>query len=152
MTSVLVIAKRYSPAHQAQYRRPPVPTQELPDLRSSSDIAWLAWKPYHDKGVKLKHIITWSVTNGGTQRLVAAALEDMSSQPLKDADKALKPYPWVSWLADEHPGPLVLGRSGRPKYSGNFADRTAGSPNGVGVGYMLSKVTSLLRGFCMANN
>ncbi|KAG9200594.1 hypothetical protein G6514_006937 [Epicoccum nigrum] len=90
---VLVVAKLYGPAHQAQYRRPPVPVEELPVLRSSSDITWLAWKPYHDKGVKLKHVIMWSVVNGGTQRLVAAALEDMSEKPLNDADETLKPYP-----------------------------------------------------------
>ncbi|XPS69871.1 hypothetical protein M3J07_002115 [Ascochyta lentis] len=117
---VMVIAKQYSAAHQSQYRRPPVDPSELPDLRSSSDISWLAWKPYHDKGVKLNHIVTWSVTNGATQRLIAAALEAASDEPLRDADKALKPYPWVGWTADQDPGPLILG-----------------SPNGVGIGYLL---------------
>ncbi|OSS44806.1 hypothetical protein B5807_10730 [Epicoccum nigrum] len=91
---VLVVAKLYGPAHQANYRRPPVPVEELPVLRSLSDITWLAWRPYHDKDVKLKHVIMWSVVNGGTQRLVAAALEDMSEKPLNDADETLKPYPW----------------------------------------------------------
>jgi hypothetical protein len=109
--TVLVIAKQYSAAHQSQYRRPPVQAQEFPDLRSSSDITWLAWKPYHDKGAKLNHIITWSVTNGASQRLLAAALEGSSDEPLKDADKALQPYPWVGWTADQGSGPLILGRS-----------------------------------------
>ncbi|KZM27505.1 uncharacterized protein EKO05_0005255 [Ascochyta rabiei] len=117
---VIVIAKQYSAAHQSQYRRPPVQAPALPDLRSSSDITWLAWKPYHDKGVKLHHIITWSVTNGATQRLVAAAIEAASDESLRDADKALRPYPWVGWTADQTPGSLILG-----------------SPNGVGIGYLL---------------
>lgn len=111
VVAVLVIAKQYSPAHQAQYRRPPVQPQELPDLRSSSDIAWLVWKPYHEKGVRLNFVISWSVTNGLSQRLIAAAIEDMSNKPLNDADKALKPYPWISWSADEKSGSLVLGKT-----------------------------------------
>ncbi|KAF2995710.1 hypothetical protein E8E13_004176 [Curvularia kusanoi] len=51
------------------------------------------------------------------RRLLAAALEDMPGGPV---DKTLQPYPWVWWRPDEHPGGLVLG-----------------SPNGVGVGFML---------------
>ncbi|KAJ4343426.1 hypothetical protein N0V95_006650 [Ascochyta clinopodiicola] len=117
---VMVIAKQYSAAHQSQYRRPPVETPELPDLRSSSDITWLAWKPYHDKGVKLNLIVTWSVTNGATQRLIAAAIEASSDESLSDVDKALRSFPWMSWTADQTPGPLILG-----------------SPNGVGIGYLL---------------
>ena len=144
MIAVLVVAKQYSPAHQSQYRRPPVQAQEFPDLRSSSDIAWLAWKPYHDKGVKLNHIITWSATNGASQRLIAAALEDMSEEPLKDADKAMKPYPWVGWSADEHPGPLILGKPCRLTRSRCRADNRPGSPNGLGIGYMLGKPAQLL--------
>lgn len=109
--AVLVIAKQYSATHQSQYRRPPVQAQDFPDLRSSSDITWLAWKPFHDKGAKLNHIITWSVTNGASQRLIAAALEADSDHTLSDAEKALRPYPWVSWTADQGSGPLILGRS-----------------------------------------
>ena len=125
--SVLVVAKLYGPAHQANYRRPPVPVEELPVLRSLSDITWLAWRPYHDKDVKLKHVIMWSVVNGGTQRLVAAALEDMSEKPLNDADETLKPYPWVSWLADEQPGSLILDDMNWAVQLRFPADRIAGS-------------------------
>ena len=89
-------------------KRSTVPAEELPDLRTSSDITWLAWKPYHDKGVKLNHIITWSVVNGGTQRLIAAALEEMSDT-VNNADKELKPYPWVGWRAGGQRGSLILG-------------------------------------------
>lgn len=111
LLAVMVIAKQYSAAHQSQYRRPPIQAQELPDLRSSSDITWLAWKPFHDKGAKLNHIITWSVTNGVSQRLMAAALEAGYNESLRDVDKALQPYPWVGWMADQGSGPLVLGKS-----------------------------------------
>ena len=140
---MLVIAKRYGPAHQAQYRRPPVPAEELPDLRSSSDITWLAWKPYHDKGVKLKHIITWSVVNGGTQRLIAAALEEMS-EIIKNADKELKPYPWVGWRAGGQRGSLILGGIERAIQRRLSADSIVGSPNGIGIGFMLGKTPLLM--------
>lgn len=151
MVAVLVIAKQYSAAHQSQYRRPPVLSQEFPDLRSSSDITWLAWKPYHDKGVKLNHIITWSITNGVSQRLVAAALEGMSDEPLKDADKALKPYPWVGWTADQKTGPLILGRPDRLLQNRSSADISSGSPNGIGIGYLLGKSDRLVQNLCSAN-
>jgi hypothetical protein len=107
--AVMVIGKQYSALHQSRYRRPPVQAPELPDLRSSSDIAWLAWKPYHDKGVKLKHVIIWSVTNGLAHRLMAAALDGTSDEPLKDTEKTLQPYPWVGWTANQNSGSLVLG-------------------------------------------
>ena len=134
---VLVIAKQYSAAHQSQYRRPSIQMQGLPDLRSSSDIIWLAWKPFHDKGMKLNHIITWSVTNGVTQRLLAAALDGTSDQPLKDADKALQHYPWVGWTANQNAGPLILGELLRTAQRFRDADNNKGSPNGIGVGYFL---------------
>ncbi|KAF3053853.1 hypothetical protein E8E11_011136 [Didymella keratinophila] len=117
---ILIIAKQYSPSHQAQYRRPPVPADQFPDLRSSSDIAWLAWKPLHDKGVKLNHIVTWSVTNGATARLIAAALDALADETKTTLDTDLKPYPWKEFDMDKVSGQLVLG-----------------SPNGLGIGYML---------------
>lgn len=135
--TALVIAKQYSAAHQSQYRRPPVQAQEFPDLRSSSDITWLAWKPYHDKGAKLNHIITWSATNGATQRLMAAALERTSDKHLEDADKVLKPYPWVGWTADKSSGPLILGKPIENVEGWRRPNDISGSPNGVGIGYML---------------
>jgi hypothetical protein len=141
---VLVIAKRYGPAHQAQYRRPPVPAEELPDLRSSSDITWLAWKPFHDKGVKLKHIITWSVVNGGTQRLIAAALEEMS-EPVNNAEKELKPYPWVGWRAGGQRASLILVGIERATQCRLSADSIAGSPNGIGIAFMLGKTPHLIK-------
>ncbi|KAJ4990888.1 hypothetical protein SVAN01_03677 [Stagonosporopsis vannaccii] len=113
---VLIIAKRYGVAYQSQYRRPPVDAAHFPDLRSSSDIAWLAWKPSHEKGIKLNHIFTWSITNGGTQRLIAAAFEASL------VDKSLQNYPWVKWAADRYPGSLILG-----------------SPNGLGLGFLLAQ-------------
>jgi hypothetical protein len=106
---VLVIAKQYSPAHQAQYRRPPVPADQFPDLRSSSDIAWLAWKPLHDKGVKLNHIVTWSVTNGASARLIAAALDALADETKTTLDTDLKPYPWKEFDTAKLSGQLVLG-------------------------------------------
>ncbi|KAJ4406908.1 Mitochondrial import inner membrane translocase subunit tim8 [Didymella pomorum] len=111
---------RYSPSHQAQYRRSPVPAEQIPGLRSSSDIAWLAWKPLHVKGVKLNHIVTWSVTNGGTARLIAAALDALADETKTTMDTDLKPYPWKEFDTDNVSGQLVLG-----------------SPNGLGIGYML---------------
>ena len=107
---VLVIAKQYSPAHQAAYRRPPVPADQFPGLRSSSDIAWLAWKPLHDKGIKLNHIITWSVTNGGSSRLIAAALDVLADETHTTVDTDLKPYPWKEFNAEQPSGSLVLGK------------------------------------------
>ena len=106
---VLVIAKQYSPSHQAQYRRPPISADQFPDLRSSSDIAWLAWKPLHDKGVKLNHIATWSVTNGATARLIAAALDALADETKTTLDTDLKPYPWKEFDTGKVSGQLVLG-------------------------------------------
>lgn len=135
----LIIAKRYGVAYQSQYRRPPVEASDFPDLRSSSDIAWLAWKPYHDKGIKLNHVFTWSITNGGTQRLIAAALEATLM------DKDLKSHPWVGWSADEGPGSLVLGQFGRYIHKNCKANCQAGSPNGLGIGYLLGKSDLTIR-------
>ncbi|KAJ4372715.1 hypothetical protein N0V86_008080 [Didymella sp. IMI 355093] len=112
---ILVVAKRFSPAHQAKYRQPPIPMNQLPELRSSSDIAWLAWKPLHDKGTKLNHIITWSVTNSGSARLLAAALDAVADETQTAVDTNLKPYPWKQF----------------------DVERLSGSPNGIGVGFML---------------
>lgn len=130
---VLIMAKRYGVAYQSQYRRPPVQAQDFPDLRSSSDFAWLAWKPYHDKGVKLNHVFTWSVTNGGTQRLIAAALQ------MGEMDNALKPYPWIGWSVSSRPGLLLLGRSEQFLCKDCRIDYKLGSPNGIGVGYLLGQ-------------
>jgi hypothetical protein len=135
----MVITKQYSAAHQSQYRRPPVQAQELPDLRSSSDITWLAWKPFHDKGTKLNHIITWSVTNGVSQRLMAAALETDSDELPRSAEKALQPYPWVGWTANQGSGPLVLGKPISGGAESSSTNGSSGSPNGIGVGYLLSQ-------------
>ncbi|KAF1933176.1 uncharacterized protein M421DRAFT_415538 [Didymella exigua CBS 183.55] len=117
---VLVLAKRYSPAHQANYRIPPVPADQLPALRSSSDIAWLAWKPLHDKGIKLNHIVTWSIANGGSSRLIAAALDAVADETQTSLDTDLKPYPWKEFDVERLSGSLILG-----------------SPNGLGIGYIL---------------
>lgn len=108
-SKVLVITKQYSPAHQAGYRRPPVPSDQLPALRSSSDIAWLAWKPLHDKGIKLNHIVTWSVTNGGSARLIAAAIDTLADETQKTMNTDLKPYPWIEFDAEKPSGSLILG-------------------------------------------
>ncbi|KAH7067457.1 hypothetical protein BKA63DRAFT_582343 [Paraphoma chrysanthemicola] len=117
---VIVVAKQYSPAHQSQYRRPPVPVEEYPELRSSSDVIWLAWKAKHDQGAKLNLIITWTVTNGRTQRILARAIDPQLEAP--DSQRALKSYPWVGWTAESTSGKAMLG-----------------SPNGSGIGYFLAQ-------------
>jgi hypothetical protein len=88
---------------------------QLPELRSSSDIAWLAWKPLHDKGTKLNHIITWSVTNSGSARLLAAALDAVADETQTAVDTNLKPYPWKQFDVERLSGSLVLGESHRFK-------------------------------------
>lgn len=137
--TVMVIAKQYSPAYQAQYRRPPVPADQFPALRSSSDIAWLAWKPFADKGAKLNHIVTWSVTNGASARLIAAALDAAADETQSALDTDPKPYPWKEFDAEQLSGTLVLGKCYRVKRKLNDANGAPGSPNGIGIGYILGK-------------
>jgi len=105
---VIIIAKQYSPASQSQYRRPPVPADEYPALRSTSDIVWLAWKKYHDQGARVNLMVTWTATNGVTQRVLATALDPEYKIP--DSQKALRPYPWAGWAADSTEGKAILGK------------------------------------------
>jgi len=106
---IIIVAKQYSPASQNQYRRPLIPVEEFPALRSTSDIMWLAWKKYHDQGARLDRIITWTATNGVTQRVLATALDPDFKIP--DSQKALRPYPWAGWTGDSNEGKAIMGRS-----------------------------------------
>tara|TARA_R110002003_G_C708138_1_gene25492 strand:+ start:1790 stop:2404 length:615 start_codon:yes stop_codon:yes gene_type:complete len=110
---VMVIAKQFSPAHQSQYRRPPVPAEQIPELRSSSDIFWLAWKAKHDQGARLNLIVTWTVTNGRTQRVLARALDPQLEAP--DSQRALRPYPWAGWTAASTGGRALIGELSGPR-------------------------------------
>lgn len=87
-----------------------MPVDQFPSLRSSSDIAWLAWKPLHDKGVRLNHIVTWSVTNGASARLIAGALDALADETKNTLDTDLKPYPWKEFDTEKLSGSLVLGK------------------------------------------
>jgi hypothetical protein len=106
---VIILAKQYSPATMNQYRRPPVPIEDFPLLRSSSDIMWLAWKKYHDQGARLNVILTWAVVNGLTQRVLATALDPEHKEP--DSQRKLQPYPWAGWTGSSVEGRALLGRS-----------------------------------------
>lgn len=104
---VIIMAKQYSPDSQNQYHRPPVPVEDYPALRLPSDIIWLTWKKYHDQGAKLNRIVTWTVTNGKTQRVLAMALDPTYTIP--DLQRALQPYPWAGWTGASSEGAALLG-------------------------------------------
>jgi hypothetical protein len=70
---------------------------------------WLAGKKYHDQGARLDRIITWTATNGVTQRVLATALDPDFKIP--NSQKALRPYPWAGWTGDSNEGKAIMGRS-----------------------------------------
>lgn len=104
---IMIVAKRYSPASTSQYRRPPVSVNEFPGMRASSDIIWMAWKKYQDRGARLNRIIIWTVTNGVTQSVLARALDPDHSAP--DSQRQLQPYPLVGWTVHSMEGKALLG-------------------------------------------
>lgn len=49
------------------------------------------------------------MTNGGTARLIAAALDALADETKTTMDTDLKPYPWKEFDTDNVSGQLVLG-------------------------------------------
>lgn len=138
---IIVVAKQYSPVAMNQYLHPPVPVEEFPALRSTSDIMWLAWKKYHDQGARLQLIITWTAINGVTQRVLATALDPEFQIP--DSQKKLQPYPWAGWKGDSVEGKAILGvfcfLFSEPNVGIELLIIDAGTPNGAGIGYFLAQ-------------
>ncbi|KAK3203143.1 hypothetical protein GRF29_112g307935 [Pseudopithomyces chartarum] len=114
---VLIIAKQYSPKYSAQYRRPPVDPSQFPTLMSS-DISYLNWFLSRPPTVNpLRYIITWSVTNDLTQRLIFSAMGGFDAP-----DRGMRPFPYLTFDPNSNEGAAIMG-----------------SPNGVGVGYLLAR-------------
>jgi hypothetical protein len=71
---VLIISEQYSAKTRALKRNPPVPN--LPDLRTTSDIAYGAWS-MTPGATYPRHIITWAVQNGLTLRAMRRAIDEL---------------------------------------------------------------------------
>ncbi|KAF2794315.1 hypothetical protein K505DRAFT_361196 [Melanomma pulvis-pyrius CBS 109.77] len=109
----LMISKQYSPAYEGPNRSPPV--TELPNLQHSSDIVFGQWTSIAQGNTKnIKYIVIWSLANMQSASAVAKALSNTNSE--------IGNWPGASFNMDTPEGKALLG-----------------TPNGVGVGYMLAQ-------------
>lgn len=53
----------------------PVPLDELPALRASSDIAWAFWRRTADRLDKINFFVSMSITNSDTEKVIDRVLE-----------------------------------------------------------------------------
>ncbi|ORY17260.1 hypothetical protein BCR34DRAFT_51085 [Clohesyomyces aquaticus] len=112
-TGLLIVMQAHSPEHEAPKQKPPV--TDLPDLRRASDIIWGQWVQHAGKNAnKLRFFVTVTVTNEEALSIVERAIRSL------DPGRGPEKYPGVSFSMDADEGKGILG-----------------SPNGVGIGYML---------------
>ncbi|KAF2014147.1 hypothetical protein BU24DRAFT_492854 [Aaosphaeria arxii CBS 175.79] len=109
---VLIFLRRYSPQQMAAKAQPPI--TNIPDLKRSSDILWGQWT-LHTKGNvgNVRYLISNAVTNVDTGPIIQRAIESVNASPLKK-------WPGVSFSSMSEQGRALLG-----------------SPNGIGLGYLL---------------
>ena len=77
----IMAMKRYGPKEKAAERVPPVPQDQLPDLKASSDIMGVLWRdlaPSQNQD-KIKFFITLSVENDDTLEILRRALDARQS-------------------------------------------------------------------------
>ncbi|ORX94814.1 hypothetical protein BCR34DRAFT_205657 [Clohesyomyces aquaticus] len=111
----LIIVREYSPKNQAAVRNPPVPDDQLPRLRAASDIIWIEWAARAgsaDAAKNLKTVTIYRVSNEMTTAAIRRALDSRNTQ--------LSAFPGEQFDATSDEGKALIG-----------------SPNGVGVGYLL---------------
>lgn len=84
--SVGIIAfKRYGPVEKAKSLQPPVPQNQLPALRSSSDMMWALWEKdvllnvhLEDRG-NINFFMSLSIENEDTLRILRRAFNQVNS-------------------------------------------------------------------------
>ncbi|PVI02094.1 hypothetical protein DM02DRAFT_486054, partial [Periconia macrospinosa] len=98
-----VIAQgRLSPAHAAErnwHRKPSV--EELPALRTMSDILWGAWSRDNNNVKNIKYLWAQGVSNDGTKAIIATALKKMN--------KKLETWPGTAFNMTSEEGKALLG-------------------------------------------
>ncbi|KAH7552921.1 hypothetical protein BM1_07894 [Bipolaris maydis] len=117
----IFLVDRSSPETQARLlwnipQHIPIPRDEMPALRSSSDIAWGMWNRVsgHNLG-GINAFLSFEVVNEETGRLIEMAME-------KNDHDEVPPWPGVRF------------NSGTEEYRALL-----GSPNGIAVGYLLAQ-------------
>ncbi|KAJ4289103.1 hypothetical protein N0V90_011445 [Kalmusia sp. IMI 367209] len=105
---VIINLNTRSPQHAAQDVNPPVPADQLPHLRSLSDLLWAVWSAYAGPGNQLNWLKWWfrvTINNVDTRRIIKRVLD---SQPRAE-DRDLKPFPgiWISTTTEA--GRALLG-------------------------------------------
>ncbi|KAF2255978.1 hypothetical protein BU26DRAFT_12892 [Trematosphaeria pertusa] len=104
------------PSYTAPERFPPVPFDQLPNLRASSDVMWGLWKRYAPANTinNLKWYFVVGIVNDPTRSVLIRAMNELNEE--------LKPYPGT-WIGmDTVYGQAILG-----------------TPNAVGLGYFLAQ-------------
>ncbi|KAI4948448.1 hypothetical protein J4E91_005871 [Alternaria rosae] len=127
-SGLIAMTNRQSPASKAQalwgLSNPP-PNDELPALKSSSDIMWGLWNLANPNNVGgIKYILSTPVTNDKTVAIIEKILQD-NCLDLNE----LMVWSGCEFVSDE------------PEYLALL-----GSPNGQAIGYFLAQHTSQLGG------
>ncbi|KAF1841088.1 uncharacterized protein K460DRAFT_410480 [Cucurbitaria berberidis CBS 394.84] len=81
----VIAFKRYGPAQRAKILEPPVPEDQFPPLKSSSDIIWALWEKHvlpnaelKDKG-NINFFMSLSIENKDTNQILKRALNQANS-------------------------------------------------------------------------
>lgn len=93
------------PSYTAPERFPPVPFDQLPNLRASSDVMWGLWKRYAPANTinNLKWYFVVGIVNDPTRSVLIRAMNELNEE--------LKPYPGT-WIGmDTVYGQAILGMS-----------------------------------------
>ena len=74
---------RLSPNHAAHQRKPPIPDNEIPELKQFSDVAWLYWaeKAKPSDISNLRYYWSLLISNRETQQLIARVLDNAGKKP-----------------------------------------------------------------------
>lgn len=108
----------------AKERNPPVPDDQLPDLRALSDLQWAVWSSQATPNQihKLEYYFVASIQNKITREIIRVALWEINGRQHVDPPPPLKPWPG-DWIPIYNP----------------VAQAILGSPIGKTLGYFLTQ-------------
>lgn len=119
-------------AQAARSLESPVPKEDYPDIKQSSDIMWAQWARLArgDNIKNLNYFFSISITNRGTRSVLKRALAEKQ--------KTLEKWPGTFFEMTEEQGQAILGM--RPSHFTavyTLLISATGTPNGVGIGFIL---------------